>query len=202
MCPDRELLSAYVDGEVPQPWRGRIAEHLASCPSCSKAAEGYASLGSRLRAAADPNEAALLERLGRNLETRLSAFDAMAQSRHRNLDHRPGWRRSVSLPLPLAVAAGLTVALLVGLAASVALRPAREPVQSLAAEISPTPAQSTNMEALLQYLDSKDAQVTLTIHLPSGRTLDSSGSPVIMRAPRATTVAAPPSQGAERGEAP
>ena len=50
MCPDRDLVSAYVDGEVPSPWRERLEEHLASCPNCAALAASYAALGERLRA--------------------------------------------------------------------------------------------------------------------------------------------------------
>jgi hypothetical protein len=35
MCPDRELLSAWVDGEVSSPWRESLERHLEACPSCS-----------------------------------------------------------------------------------------------------------------------------------------------------------------------
>lgn len=33
-CPDQDLRSAYVDGEVQSPWREQIEAHLASCESC------------------------------------------------------------------------------------------------------------------------------------------------------------------------
>ncbi|MBU1079772.1 MAG: zf-HC2 domain-containing protein, partial [Spirochaetes bacterium] len=36
MCPDRELLSAWADGEVPSPWRETIDRHVAACESCAR----------------------------------------------------------------------------------------------------------------------------------------------------------------------
>ena len=41
MCPDRGLLSAYVDGEVPSPWKERLAAHLSECPSCAAQAARF-----------------------------------------------------------------------------------------------------------------------------------------------------------------
>ncbi|MGL4982969.1 MAG: anti-sigma factor family protein [Treponemataceae bacterium] len=36
-CPNKELLSAYVDGEVSALWNTQIAEHSKECESCSNA---------------------------------------------------------------------------------------------------------------------------------------------------------------------
>ncbi len=33
-CPEPDLHSAYIDGEVNSPWREKIEAHLASCESC------------------------------------------------------------------------------------------------------------------------------------------------------------------------
>ncbi|GAB1457727.1 hypothetical protein MASR2M48_30350 [Spirochaetota bacterium] len=33
MCPDRELLSAWVDGEIPSPWSDSIDRHVGACSS-------------------------------------------------------------------------------------------------------------------------------------------------------------------------
>jgi len=34
MCPDETLLTAYVDDEVPSPWKERIEAHLDQCARC------------------------------------------------------------------------------------------------------------------------------------------------------------------------
>ena len=41
MCPENEILSAYIDGEVPFPWNKQIEEHLASCKTCKQKVESY-----------------------------------------------------------------------------------------------------------------------------------------------------------------
>ncbi len=36
MCPDNEILSAYIDGELEQGWHGKVAGHTAGCPDCKE----------------------------------------------------------------------------------------------------------------------------------------------------------------------
>jgi anti-sigma factor RsiW len=199
MCPDRDLISAYVDGEVPSPWSERLEEHLASCPECAALAKSYALLGESLRAETEgADEAALAlsvargrERLDLLLDTASPAGGAVSASpsrpRRRLFAALPSesWRRSISLPLPLAAAAAVLVILLGGATAALALRPMKSSgVQAVASgEIIPQQslAQPASMDELLRYLDSSQGQVTLTINLPSNTSFGSAGKPVIMR---------------------
>jgi len=34
MCPDPQILSIYVDGELPSPWKEKMEAHLKKCPAC------------------------------------------------------------------------------------------------------------------------------------------------------------------------
>ena len=183
MCPDHELISAHVDGEVPSPWRERIDEHLGSCPDCAAAAALYAGLGERLRAQTDGDEAQALAR-GR------SRLDALLGGRPATAAPAGARRRSLSLPLPLAVAAAATILVLGAATALLALKPdGSAAIRTVASgEIPPLAAAATaqpaSMEDLLRYLDARDGQITLTIKLPSGTTFGSAGKPVIMRSGR------------------
>ena len=191
MCPDRDLISAYVDGEVPSPWRERLEEHLASCPACSALAASYAELGASLRGPADEGEFQALARGRERLELLLvdipSSGEREATIREIGASRRL-WRHSIRLPLPLAAAAAILVLLLGGATTVLALKPGKNvAIQAIASnEIAPlkVPAQPASMDELLRYLDSSDGQVTLTINLPSGTTFGSAGKPVIMRAPQ------------------
>jgi anti-sigma factor RsiW len=191
MCPDASLLSAYVDGEVPSPWRERIEEHLTSCPACSARVAAYRGLTETLAGggAGGLDEEAAVERLRARLGASLDRpLAAPRPSRKlecpRGFSPKPAlWSRSVSLPLPAVAAAALVIVFLTGIAASSLFRPARSPVQTLAAaEIKPTKTQPESMEALISYLRSQDAQVSLTIQLPSGATFDGSGKPLVVKA--------------------
>jgi anti-sigma factor RsiW len=198
MCPDRDLVSAYIDGEVPSPWRERLEEHMASCPDCAASAASYSSLGDRLRIE-EAGEGAALARGRARLESILVGMPetatpprALSLARKRSL-RRTAWRRSVSLPLPFAAAAALLVILLGGATTMLALKPAKGPsIQAVASgELTPLKAQPASMDELLRYLNSSDGSVTLTIKLPTGTTFDSAGKPVIMRSSqvlRGTTV--------------
>lgn len=213
MCPDRDLVSAYVDGEVPSPWRERLEEHFASCPDCAALAASYAALGERLRAAPlaerVDDEAASLARGRARLETLLESLGSAASTAAESaggaapdeaaLDARSvAWRRKVSLPLPLAAAAALLALLIGGAAAVVAFRPGKAAeIQAVASgEIAPPStqvrSQPASMDELLRYLDAQGGQVTLTIKLPTEKTFGSAGKPVIMRSGqilRGTTMA-------------
>jgi anti-sigma factor RsiW len=206
MCPDRDLVSAYVDGEVPSPWRERLEEHLGSCAKCASLAASYSALGDRLRAEFAADEAASLARGRARLEALLEGQPEPGErgmprrdagGRSDNEAPRKSWRRSVSLPLPLAAAAALLVLLLGGTTALLALRPSKgTAIQAVASgEIAPPSsqarAQPASMDELLRYLDAQGGQVTLTIKLPNETTFGSAGKPVIMRSGqvlRGTTV--------------
>jgi anti-sigma factor RsiW len=199
MCPDRDLISAYIDGEVPSPWRERLEEHIAACSDCAALAASYSALGERLRAPTGAAESAALARGRERLDALLADIPEPAfRQRAVGTDlKRPSswaaWRRSITLPLPLAAAAALIVILLGGATTMLALKPDKgTPIQAVASgELAPQLAQPASMDELLRYLNSSDGQVTLTINLPTGTTFGSAGKPVIMRSGqvlRGTTV--------------
>ncbi len=198
MCPDRDLLSAYVDGEVPEPWNGRLKNHIADCGACTRAVEGFRALSGRIRAVgvAEFDESAALSRMRAGMEAALAAHGEPAV---RVSSSAPGhsaefWRRRIALPLPAAAAAAVALVALLALtlsgsfagagnAASIlAAAPASGPIQAMAtaAELpAPGGGRSISMDELLRYLDTKSGQAALTIHLPSGASFDNSGTPVI-----------------------
>jgi len=44
-CDQSQLLSAYLDGELPPAEAARLSEHLAACPACSAEADELRALG-------------------------------------------------------------------------------------------------------------------------------------------------------------
>jgi anti-sigma factor RsiW len=186
VCPDRDLLSAHADGEVPSPWRERLEEHIASCADCASVMAGYAELSAGLRLGADPLEAAALARGRERLDALLAEMPV--RSEPRLSAPRFGLGRAISLPLPFAAAAAFLVLLLGGATAVLALKPERgNPIQAVASsEVDQHLAKPASMDELLRFLGSNDGQVQLTINLPSGTTFGSAGSPVIMRSAQAT----------------
>jgi predicted anti-sigma-YlaC factor YlaD len=109
MCPDRNLISAYFDGEIEPPWDRTIADHLAACPRCRALYESLESTRQRLRAEPVMNVREPMERVRRGI---LSGVLPAATP-------LPAWRKHLDVPLPIAVVAALAlVALGVGLAVS------------------------------------------------------------------------------------
>ena len=47
-CPDKDLYSAYVDGELESPWKEKIEAHLASCEKCSVIVDSYKKMSLKL----------------------------------------------------------------------------------------------------------------------------------------------------------
>ena len=48
MCPERQIISLYVDGELPSPWKEKLETHLESCPACRKTLAAYNYIGENL----------------------------------------------------------------------------------------------------------------------------------------------------------
>jgi len=100
MCPDRQIISAYLDGEVESPWDAAIEEHIGSCSACSAS---YARMAKTRRIMQDEPAVdwhAPLERVRRALHARTPP----------QRQEQPLWVRKVSIPLPLvALAAALVL---------------------------------------------------------------------------------------------
>lgn len=95
MCPDKSLLSAWYDGEVEEPHKGKIAGHVGSCVQCRRFVDEL-SRGSHFLQ-------------GDSLEPPQGAdqlYDRV-MSRARTRDLRSVWQRRIPWPLAAAAAAVL-----------------------------------------------------------------------------------------------
>ena len=171
MCPDREILSAYLDGEIGSPWDGAIAEHVASCDACR---EIYGRLERTRR---------VLQR-----DTSLEWREPMARVRRGIMANVPPmrralpvWRRSVPIPLPVAM---LAAALLLALGLSLALTMARTNIGFV--KVTRAPAGGTEyqfavpidkVEALLKSVGGGEASREDVMTLPKHVKLIPVGQP-------------------------
>jgi hypothetical protein len=204
MCPDREILSLYHDGELPSPWREKLERHLVSCPECGACLAEYRRLSSVLSGKDSP--------LGRSFEA------ALGRARDRvweNLDRGEGagfprrekarlWNRRVNLPLPVAAAAAAVL-----VAAGAAIFQSRAPrpapvVESLAGtggiglEVRGI-TYPADPHGILQYLGDTDTPDMVIIRLPESKRFMSSGEPAIIKAADYGKPPAPGAAGAGRG---
>ena len=49
MCIDAQMLSAYLDGELKEPYRTQVEEHLEHCPACRNHIADMKAVGDRMR---------------------------------------------------------------------------------------------------------------------------------------------------------
>jgi Txe/YoeB family toxin of Txe-Axe toxin-antitoxin module len=203
MCPDRQLFSVYLDGELPSPWKEKMESHLAGCPHCRGLLDSY-------RRIFPPNvkaEEAIIEqaklKVWRKLEEKINGL-GQSPSRTEQIPERlygprtRFWSRRITLPLPAAAAA---VALLIVVCATLWTMRSKErtalPNMTLASEefsISPSAmyekqgfdhpgiVPTTNINDVLQYLGNRDSGDILIIRLPESRNFTSSGEPAIIKA--------------------
>jgi anti-sigma factor RsiW len=172
MCPEQEILSAFLDGEVEPPWESKIEEHIAGCKSCRRALSRLEETRSLLQAERPGEWREPMERVRRRL---------LAQSVRRP-NVLPVWKRRVSLPLPLAAAAAAAV-LILATALSFALF--RSNVGMV--RITKAPAGNTEiqiaapigaLEGLLKSIDSQDSNSDV-ITLPKKFHLIPVGEPLM-----------------------
>ena len=181
MCPEHQILSVYLDGELPSPWKEKMESHLEQCPQCRQRLESYRLVSASVAEDTARMEAAK-ERIWRNLEAgeRLGARPVLVRA--------SAWRRSVAIPLPAIAAAA--AALVIAMGARWVRRPAEQPAvipqMTFASEESfDAPGVvpiAADMNGVLQYLGSRDGGDILILRLPESRNFTSSGEPAILKA--------------------
>ncbi|MBO8450711.1 MAG: zf-HC2 domain-containing protein [Spirochaetes bacterium] len=110
-CPDKSLYSAYVDGEVPSPWKEKLEAHLAACETCRAVESRYRNLRSAVQDSGvrlPENQSAFLENSFRSLSAHWALASSGTKSVHRT-SRWDGGRKWISMPYA-ALAAMLLVA--------------------------------------------------------------------------------------------
>jgi anti-sigma factor RsiW len=168
MCPDKQLLSVYCDGEVPSPWKEQLDSHIEECASCRAALNRYRALGRALKSAdTSADFSAAFSRVREN---------ALASIRRPSL-----WKKRVNLPFAAACAAALVI-FGGGMILSVFTRTA-PPVPSFAENRSRRPlnaANIKNMNQLLEMLAESGGEGDVTITLPDVQNFQVHGKPVFL----------------------
>ena len=169
MCPDRQILSVYFDGELDSPWKEKCEKHLEHCPSCRKRLENY---GLARQSFVRGDEQKLTEAMNRVWEK--AAFPAERKPRRSGF-----WTGSIAVPFPAAAAA---LVMVLALGALIVLRRAGTPADPQLAGLEVqdmTPV--SDMASLLQYLGSENSPDMVIIRLPD-TTFKNAGEPQMLRA--------------------
>ncbi|MCL1928828.1 MAG: zf-HC2 domain-containing protein [Treponema sp.] len=180
MCPDHQVMSVYFDGELDSPWKEKFEKHLEICPSCRKHLESYKVMRQRLKEASlvpdRPMDQTLMEAMERVWEKTGYVI------RPRRHGVRRFWNGSLTIPVPIAAAAGLIMA--IAFAAIIAFKqPAKvtEPPQLAGMEMQDMIPVSADMASFFQYLSSDNSADMVIIRLPE-TTFTNVGEPRMIRA--------------------
>jgi anti-sigma factor RsiW len=189
MCPDPQILSVYMDEELPSPWKEKMEAHLTECSACREKLNRFRQLTCKQDVDAEQKmiEAAK-NRVWQNL-----------QSRRRFQPHSGGirrsgvWQRRLSIPMPAAAAAAIVIMLLT----AVWLRDGQVSNDGIASqqinaiegtsffiaaeEEMPNFIPVTDLNSVLQFLASDSTDVII-LTLPEDRSFSRTGEPAIIRA--------------------
>ncbi|MDR0497396.1 MAG: zf-HC2 domain-containing protein [Treponema sp.] len=188
MCPNRQMLSLYYDGELPSPWKEKMEVHLESCPECRALLSGYRRIGEYLQ---DVPKKAITgeiqnERILAAQERVWKKLSPPTRTQTKAGLRLTGvWRRNVTLPLPVAAAAILVI--IVSFAIMGTRSQNQPPPQNVIANTGlglddqgMLPIQ--DMTGVLQYLSSQDYGDFMVIRLPDSRTFSRTGEPALINA--------------------
>jgi len=187
MCPDPQLLSIYVDGELPSPWNEKMDAHLRECSACREKFENFKKIREMFGKDASANKIseadiqASKEKIWRNIE-----------AKRRFTPYPRIWRRRISISIPAAAAAAIIIALAAifitnsgqilnnGFAGK---KPDNKSNIILAAEeeIPGIIPAATDLNGVLQYLGADSSDIII-LRLPESRNFSRVGEPAIIRA--------------------
>ncbi|MDR3167031.1 MAG: zf-HC2 domain-containing protein [Treponema sp.] len=185
MCPDRQILSVSIDGELPSPWKEKLEAHLRSCAVCREHLEGYR----RLSRVFGYDRAGIFDPVpgstGEEAKERIWRKIAGPEGERRKTAVKFRYR-TLSIPLPAAAAAAVVFVVL--LMAVIFRQPSftGDPGQEMASSGIGLDVQGivpvSDMNGVLQYLGNQDTADVVTIQLPESKSFMSSGEPTIIKA--------------------
>jgi hypothetical protein len=181
MCPDHQILSVYIDGELPSPWKEKMEVHLASCPQCVERLTALRRL--TLRGNGDE---ALESALGAAQERVWQQLSRLEPATGAAWTQRPQiWRRRVSVPLPavaVAAAALIVTATIMLTQQTASQMPDTMTVTQNPQGMSVPAVPVSTISEVLQYLGNQDATDIMLITLPESKSFSSSGEPTLIKA--------------------
>ncbi len=168
MCIDSQMLSAYLDGELKEPYRTQVQEHLAHCEACQKQLDNMASLDEQVKAAKTSDE--MLDR------KKDIIFNTLDQKYFQNGKKVSFIRRKIEMRLPTMItAAAAVVFIFIGGFMFFGTNPSQTedilPSFAISADQQNVRYVSSgkgslddySLEEIMQYLDSKGYNVNITM---------------------------------------
>ena len=135
MCPEPQILSIYIDGELPSPWDEKLKAHLNECSVCREKLESFKRLqdllkkDTKIRRTIVDKRIVKLPSAGYEPDEQHQEFleepeliDAAQKRIWKNLTSRQRyksntriWKRKLTIPVPAAAAAAIVITLMAGL---------------------------------------------------------------------------------------
>jgi len=176
MCPDKEILSAYLDGEVPHPWDEKIGQHAAACPGCSSRLNELRGVSRLLRESGSLADGQVAESMARVYQ-RISHEHGFSGTKSRF------WKRQIAIPVPLlAAAAALVLFLGIGLVAGGGSGEPAAVAEASQPDIYSVKLSDGGLDNLAEILRNRDEKVQVFIELPPASKFDPGNEPQLIRA--------------------
>ena len=203
-CPDTQILSVYLDNELPSPWKEKMEAHLEQCSECRGKLAAFRQLQNRFlekqmpagydSSNLNPIIEAAQNKVWQNLQAGQNLHrETSILSKSINRKKIAGlWRRKFSVSLPAAAAAAVILILLTTLwvrkgpddtngYVSQPQESARENFIVAAEDEMPDIIPAMDMNSVLQYLGSDGSDIII-LRLPESKNFFRSGEPAIIRA--------------------
>jgi len=178
MCPDGETLSAYLDGEIGEPWNSTIQNHLETCERCRQRLKTLQRIDHILLEDYAPDYLESMEKVKRRIQ-----ITQVAESSIRP----PIWKRKIAVPVPLGIGAVALLAVVFGLYFLFFI-PQRNNMRLVRIKTEPSgstevqvAAPIEDIEQLLKSLDKSQFSKEVIIKLPGNSKFNMIGEPAIMR---------------------
>ncbi len=94
MCLDEQIINSYVDGELKEPWKSQVKQHIESCEGCKKIYEKYKNLSFTISEQVLDND--------QINKSKARVFEYVEQNKGKNSKF---FRRQISVNLPMMVTA-------------------------------------------------------------------------------------------------
>jgi hypothetical protein len=196
MCPDKQFLSIYYDGELPETWKKKMEMHLETCPECRNHLDSYQKASGALNGSTatddDGNYTAIMEAAKNRVWQRLD---------NENITYKfvqPGFLSHIPTIFTAAVAGAAAAAAIIFM--TLLITPKQNDTTGLAAGNTPADGfrnvavsndyeldvpeivPASNMQELLNYLENDDSSNIVIIKLPERKKFNRYGEPALINA--------------------
>lgn len=107
-CPNKDILSAYIDGELTSPWKEKLERHLTECSACRQVYRHYTLVNCYMQTAAAEHTLDTSVSFSKLLAKRDTALQIKRELQKKRWAIAPGERwflSSIRVPVPAAAAA-------------------------------------------------------------------------------------------------